>query len=684
MTKRSRAALAFAVAALVCPIHESRAEEVAPIIYTVQAGDTCVGIATRFYGDKRFVDVIHAANPTMGPPPHALQAGTRLVIPAKPVDEGGKPDATVTRVRNKVEVTTTTSRPAKGNDPLFRGNRVGTKESSAADLTFRDETQVKLGEETLVVILGDTDARAARVSGTDMTLVTGELRARLSELTGKRPAEPRVTTDSGVVAMKAGEAKVSTDEKKTTRVAVYQGGSTLTAQKKSVAVNDGFGSKAQTGSPPTPPQPLPPPPDWEASAPAFVVATAPVEIAFSFAAASGASPAPASWHVQVARDASFDEIVVDQKTPLPVHRIEAKNLTSGTYFARVSAIDADLFEGKWGTVARTKVAVLALESGRDRHARLALEDGQLRCTVDGAPAAFPLEIDRDLPHSVACADETASGATAIPALPIGHAQLRVNAVALRERSGVLRVTLTDELGYGIARGRPIVAPIPDLHIDELREGETRGTYTGAFRWSARPRAVALAVHFRDDTVLASAPVDFPGQAARFAKTGGDVAAEVGVAAATSFLGAPPVGVGGEVEARLAIPTARGAMLFGGSGGWTKQLDAERGGVTVDASTIDMRALGGYRFGRGTISPYATLGPDVVRQHVERSGVETRQWLVGGAAAVGLDAAVGPGAFFLELRGRVVAAPAKEEPSLPASAGLLLFGYRLRIHDDDTK
>ena len=253
--------------------------------YTVQKGDTCASIATRFYGDARRVDLIHDANPNMGVAPHDLKAGKVLVLPPKPAVTPPAPDARLTKLRNQVEVQAPEPRAGKPNDPLFRGNRVGTKESSTADVTFRDETRVLLGENTLVVILGDANARAARLNALESTLVTGSLRARLSELAGKGTAKPSVATSSGAVVLKDGEAQVTVDEKKTTRLAVYKGASTLTAQKKAVDVVDGFGSKAETGRGPTPPRPLPVAPTLQASAPLVVLATQDAtDLSFTFAA----------------------------------------------------------------------------------------------------------------------------------------------------------------------------------------------------------------------------------------------------------------------------------------------------------------------------------------------------------------------------------------------------------------
>ncbi len=668
-------------------VHDARAQERREsAIYVVQQGDTCAGIATRFYGDARRVDLIHEANDGMGPPPHSLRPGQRLVLPPKPGDPGaGKPDATLTRIRNQVEITAGGVRPGKPDDPLFRGNRVGTKAASAADVTFRDETQVKLGEHSLVVILGDTNARAAPVSGAELTLVTGGLRARLGELAGESPAPARVTTDSGVVAMKDGEAQVTSDEVKTTRVAVYRGGSSLTAQKKTVDVNDGFGSKAVKGRPPTPPAPLPPAPEWTTAAASVVLSHAPAEVAFAFQPSGSAGPAAAEWHVQLARDAAFDDLLVDRRTPIGVRMVEAKNLPPGTYFARASAIDADRFEGKWSAVARTTVGRIGLEQFPGRRARVTVDAAALACRLDGTIATFPAEIDRDAPHAVACEDTDGAGKGSldIPMQPIGRARVLAETLATSGRSGTLRMTVTDEAGSPVSRLRPVAEGPPELRIGELRPAGAAGAYLATFTWTAPPRPSALRVRLLGDATADTNVVAFePDAAAAPAPLRERGRLELAAAGAFSYRGPSSFGAGFDVDARAALPLARGALLVGASGGWTSWLPLDRSsGTHVSGSAIDVRLVTGYRFGAGQVAPYVTFGPELLRQRVEESvgGVrrEGREWLVGAGAAVGVEAAAGPGAVFAEARGRVMSSVAPETPSLDGSAGALLFGYRWR-------
>ncbi len=397
----------------------SRADDPQPARYTVKAGDTCSTIAASFFGDVKRIDLVHVLNPQLGPVPHHLRAGQVLLLPAKPTREVKGPDAKLTRVRNRVEVRAPDPHVGKVDDPLWRGNRVGTQGASAADLTFRDETQVRLGENTLVVIFGDTNAAASRTTAAEATLVSGSLRARLSEIAGQKADKPKVATESGAVVIKSGEAQVSVDAQKATRLAVYSGGSTVTAQKKTVPVDDGFGSKAELGKVPTPPRPLPAAPVWSALPSTLVLTEAESgEVTGTYGPGQGPGDPAAEWHVQIARDVAFDEVAVDVRVPLATTALTAQQMAPGSYAVRVSAIDGDAFEGKWGSVATVVVARLALTPLPGRRTRVASSDPALACGIDGGPAIpFPFEVDRAGGHALSCTSGSAIAAFALAQLP---------------------------------------------------------------------------------------------------------------------------------------------------------------------------------------------------------------------------------------------------------------------------
>ena len=359
-------ALLFAPPAAVV-VDEASAHAEEPVWHVVKAGDSCSSIAQHYYGDTRFVDLLHAANPELArkPPPHVLKEGMVLVIPPKPAPRTG-PDAQLTAVQNQVDVLTPETKPGKANDPLFRGNRVSTQAASAADVTFRDETQVKLGERTLVIILGDARSAAARVGApaeTQTTLVTGNLRAFMAGGAAS-PSAPRgpaaVGTDAAAVKIYDGEAQVSADAVKTTRLAVYRGSSAIDARGTRREVPRGFGSKAELGQQPTVPRPLPPAPVWTTPPPLVLLDRGSASIVGEYDVPP-AGPTVASWHVQIARDGIFRDVAVDTTAPVGVRRLEAQPPGAGRYYIRVSSVDDDHFEGPYGVIARVLV-VKAIET----------------------------------------------------------------------------------------------------------------------------------------------------------------------------------------------------------------------------------------------------------------------------------------------------------------------------------
>jgi hypothetical protein len=387
------------------------AEDAQPQRHVVKGGDTCASIAQKYYGDSRLVDVIHRANAELAdkPPPHDLKEGTVLVIPPKPA--GGKfPDAQLTTVRNHVEVLTPESKAGKPNDPLFRGNRVSTQEQSAADVTFRDETQVKLGERTLVIILGDAKGAAQKVAPGDVqtTLVTGNLRAFMP--TTRRATPATVSTDSAKVRMFSGETQVSADPAKTTRLAVYQGSSMIDARGKTREVAKGYGSKAENGKQPTVPRLLPPPAVFSVAPPLVVHDAGAPKIVAEYDLPQGPARTDvhvSEWHVQIAHDGIFRDVVADTKAPGAIKKLELQVPGAGRYYVRISAIDQDGFEGPFGRTARTLVVGEKTEDLAGDRRKISVLPNDAFCVRVGnvklARVEGPIEAGKTEPVQVRCA-----------------------------------------------------------------------------------------------------------------------------------------------------------------------------------------------------------------------------------------------------------------------------------------
>jgi hypothetical protein len=355
--------------------------------YTVRAGDTCATVSGVFY--KGDTNALHRDNPQLGAPPHTLKPGSTLHVRKR----AGGPDARVVRVKNQVEVQNPSQKPAQVNDPLQHGHRISTKEGSGAGLRFRDESDLSLGESTLVVVLGESRDKAQVQASA--TLVTGSLRARLSELSGKKTIEtpggtatleaqkkqappakkPGAPAPAPVVsrtaaptnAVPAGEAHIQVDDKKTSRVAIFTGEGSIVSQKKSVAIPEAFGSKADFGKLPEPPRPLPLAPSWTQKPPSLLLQANNID---AIATASFDEPisqghAIVAYRVVVSRAADDNDIVQEFRVGQNMRTIRFVPKEAGTYHIRVSAIDDDAFEGLPSTTATLRVAPIeVIPTGR--------------------------------------------------------------------------------------------------------------------------------------------------------------------------------------------------------------------------------------------------------------------------------------------------------------------------------
>lgn len=308
-------------------------------LYTVQAGDDCPSVAEKALGDRKRIDLLHQLN-NLGAPPHHLREGMVLRVPHR------GPPARLTFVRNQVEAHTPEPHPGQKDEALARGHKVNTRERSSAEITFADQSRLALGEETLVVVLGGTTRRVRKGEAEDTTLMSGTLHAHLDALAGDLP----VRTPAAELRLGAGQAQVAVDQKKATRLSVYRGRSRLRSQGKEVTVDEGFGSRAEPGQPPSAPRRLPPAPVWQALAGDRVEVVAPAEggrpvYNYSVSFAAVGEPAPTGFHLQLARDERFNDLVLDARVAASVTRLEAPGLVAGTYFAQVRAVDAEGFEG---------------------------------------------------------------------------------------------------------------------------------------------------------------------------------------------------------------------------------------------------------------------------------------------------------------------------------------------------
>ena len=465
--------------------------------YVVKAGDTCDGIAQRVYGDPKRIDLIHSANPWLGPVPHHLKAGMVLHLP---------PDASLAFVRNHVDAFTPAQHPGQAHEPLMRGHRVSTYDSSSAEVVFASDAVLQLGEDTLVVILGATHgAVTCSASASDTTLVNGSLRLHLGELAG-RPNAASVSTPAGHhVEVGVGDSRVSVDARRATRLAVYSGAGKLTAMKQTVAVARGFGSKAEKDAPPSPPRPLPPAPEWVAPLPAAVFSSTPAAVSAQYRPGTRPGPAAARWHLQLARDDQFNHLVVDVRVGLDVTHLEAHGLAPGKYYARVSAVDGNQFEGPPAATSTVIVTPLTRRpvGAAGQAAQLDLPPG-LFCAVGDAPlvpTGHPLAFTQGPARRLRCAVDAQGHAlaeTIVPATSIGPLRVEATLEPRGEGQGVVHLRIADGAGAPVDDAAVAARASVGTDVRAVSSKAVPGTFDAPVTWA--PGTPSLRLHLTVDGI----------------------------------------------------------------------------------------------------------------------------------------------------------------------------------------
>jgi phage tail protein X len=690
--------------------------------YRVQQGDTCPSIAQRLYGDVGRIDLIHQNNPGLGRLPHRLRVGQVLRLPRSAA--GARPaasDARVSFVRNEVDAFTPEQHRAQRNEALARGHRLGTLDASSAEVSFIDETQLQLGANTLVVILGRSAQRLDAGASSETRLERGTLRARLAALSGAAPAAaPRtvtVQTPAATAQVGAGTSLLDVDARRTTRLSVHQGASSLRAAGRTVQVNEGFGSRADRGRAPRPPQPLPGAPSWTAAlAPLVLVdgdARATVRGTYARAATG---PAPVVWHVQLARDTSFNDLLVDARVPAAVTNLDAQ-LGPGVYFARVSAVDADGFEGRPGPVATMRVSSVQLDvGGPGRRASVRVSEGTI-CSMDGsalAPIRAPIELRPLARHTLRCAaDEAGTGAVE---RAWGREQSGIVAVRSRvfvpEYEGArgsrrILVGVLDAVGHPVVGARLRSESPRGITVDPVRPGRQPGTYETVARWTGAAPAgtVRFFVEGESDarsTVELDASAPPPAAPTRAEAPRPHVGLELAFEgdAMVTYDSRFRSGLGAALEARVRVPAGPGLLLglragylrFGCSGPQISDLTvycapASAGSATaprmsVGVDTLDLGPVVGGYFARhnAPLTGYVTFAPQwVMHRSIVTRGDGTEALEAGSTfgilAMLGAQLRIGPGGLYANIGYRGTVANTQALGALPIGGMLFALGYR---------
>jgi hypothetical protein len=239
---------------------------------------------------------------------------------------------------------------------LYDRDAVQTLDNSAAEISFDQSNVLDMGENSLVIIKRLTHDPVHREKRSFMVLVDGDLRGTLAA-GGKDSLMLEIGTPGAMVRTKGGagagapvDFKVSINPDQTSTIAVYGGSAEVEAGGKTVLVGANQATVVGPDGRPIDPSTLPQPVGLTAprSGAAFAYRDLPPNVRFSWNKNDSAT----GYHLLLARDPYFREIVTDEK--VQKNRFRHGNLKSGSYFWKVSSM-ADSVEGLFSETGQFRV-----------------------------------------------------------------------------------------------------------------------------------------------------------------------------------------------------------------------------------------------------------------------------------------------------------------------------------------
>lgn len=409
------------------------------IEYTVKKGDTCTGIAKEVYGsgqlcykmiskfnkmNKKFVII----------PGQTLRLPSREELGVKDPD----PDAILSAKKGKVQArppTTESWKDASRGESLWKLWRVNSGERSSAEVSFtRIQGRLEMRENTLVIIYGPQNSKTQAATSSRASLERGTLRSRLGELSGSDKPELVVETPAAEATINAqGQTIFDVEQNGTTRVANLDSkGVSLEGRdapspkpkkkpkpRKRIALPENMGSKVEPGKDPTPPKPLPPAPAWTTQGPLRVLTLGGKNAATIIWAPTTEA---AQYRVELANKPDGTEVLDSFKLQSSFNQVVLENLPLQSYWARVSSIDADRFEGR--PSGALELIVTKVEPKAPQGLRVTQDDPGavyvgsrfeipgLRCRLDESQDhVASLALNQPGPQTLSCVDEKGNAST---------------------------------------------------------------------------------------------------------------------------------------------------------------------------------------------------------------------------------------------------------------------------------
>jgi len=220
---------------------------------------------------------------------------------------------------------------------LGEGEMVRTLSSSLAEITFHDESRIRLNENSQAVIQRMREDLLAKKKESSVSLVTGNAFALLAGNQKKKQFDFVIPGVSTKVNSK--NFWVQKDEQ-TTKVANYEGQIELTAQGGTVVVGENQGSLVKSNQKPSAPTSLLPSPPL--AVPENNATLFDRQVEFNWEAVATTH----NYWLEISRDKSFTNVIVNANA-IKSNTFATNLPGNGSYYWRVAAVDANGFPSRF-------------------------------------------------------------------------------------------------------------------------------------------------------------------------------------------------------------------------------------------------------------------------------------------------------------------------------------------------
>jgi hypothetical protein len=439
------------------------------------------------------------------------------------------------------------------------------------------------------------------------------------------------------------------------------------------------------------------------------------EITGSFGPGTSGGDMPSQFHVQVAKDDDFADVVSDTSATASATALSVKELAPGTYFVRVSAIDADRFEGPFSAVRKVVIGAIKITPKGKRRATVEVTPNGAYCGVAGgplAPIAGAFEIDTLKATSVRCA-ASPDGAVTVRDVPASKIGVRVVDAKVTHAEGVwdegeVTIHLADSDNAPLDGVEVASLPAGDASVGVFVSAGAPGAYRAPARWKKGAAELAFSVHVGDEDAAAPPvaldrpPPEAPPPAPpteKAARAAIEIQADGGPAFINDSL--QQVGGRGRIGAGYGIRLGPGILALGIAGGFEGYYREEFPATDANGTNAGRVAVGQlhaftfgipiqYRYGtyESRIRPYVGITPELLFENAsfshlvgdhQASSIDQGSAKVGGLTGqLGAEVKLGPGAAYLELGYRGTQVFDRDPASVNMHGFVSGIGYRLAI------